>query len=86
MFVVIGLGAGLVFGLASAFANRLWGTVLACIPVAVWFVFYAIALREGLTSRETENLCYALFGIVIGVSMGQIFDRQRKRSPRSARR
>jgi len=79
MPVIIGLIAGITFGLASAFSNRLWGTVLACLPVAVWFVFFAVALHNGLSGKETSTLCYALFGIVVGVFIGQIFDRQRTR-------
>jgi hypothetical protein len=85
MFVLLGPTTGAAFGVASAFADRVWGTVLACIPVAAWFVAYAISLRGGLTNPETASLCYALFGIVIGVSLGQVFDRQRTPTGRLAR-
>jgi hypothetical protein len=77
--VLIGLIAGVACGLASAFSNRVWGTILACLPVAVWFVFFAVALHDGLSRGETSTLCYALFGIVVGVFIGQIFDRRRRR-------
>lgn len=84
MFLLIGLIAGLVFGLASAFANRFWGTVLACLPIAGWFVLFAFAQQGGYTGREATNYALALFGVLIGMFMGQIFDRQRRkiRTPR----
>ena len=82
MPVFIGLMIGFAFGVASAFANRLWGTVLACIPVAGWFVFLAIAFNDGLSRHETLTLCYALFGMIIGLLVGQTFDRQRRRPGR----
>lgn len=86
MIVLVGLFAGFAFGLASAFTGRFWGTVLATTPLAVWFVLFALALQNGLSDAETSTLCYGLFGIVVGVFIGQIFDRQRTRQHRRNRR
>ena len=35
---VLGFGIGLVFRLGSVPLNRLWGTIVAAVPVAVWIV------------------------------------------------
>ncbi|MFL4474515.1 hypothetical protein ACIPVK_11010 [Paeniglutamicibacter sp. MACA_103] len=81
----IGLLAGLAFGLASAFANRLWGTVLAVAPVVAWFIFLAMANDGGITGPESEGLGLGLFGMLIGLFLGQLLDR-RRRNARSAQR
>ncbi|ROS49534.1 hypothetical protein [Frigoribacterium sp. PhB24] len=80
MTVLIGLAAGFAFGLASAFSNRVWGTVLACLPMAAWFVVFVLARRGGLNDSEAGPLCLALFGIVVGVFSGQLFERRTRKS------
>lgn len=81
----IGIFAGLAFGLASAFASRLWGTVLAVAPVVAWFVFLAMALDGGITGPESEWLGFGLSGMLVGLLLGQLLDR-RRRNARSAQR
>lgn len=83
MTLVLGLLVGLAFGIASAFADRRWGTVLACVPIASWFVVFAVVSSNGLRDSEIAPLCYGLFGVVVGVFVGQIFDRQRTKRTRS---
>jgi len=85
MTVVLGLLVGLAFGVASAFANRRWGTVLACIPVAGWFVILGICSLDGLQDSEVAPLCYGLLGVVLGLLVGQVFDRQRNKRAQSHR-
>ncbi|MFJ6415955.1 hypothetical protein [Paeniglutamicibacter sp. NPDC091659] len=77
MSLVMGLIAGLAFGLASAFATRPWGTLLAVAPVFVWFIVFAVSLEGGLVGSETEMLGFGLCGVLLGLFLGQLPDRQR---------
>jgi uncharacterized membrane protein len=79
VFLAIGLAAGLAFGVASAFANRLWGTVLACIPIGAWFVTFGVLQQGGYTNREAMSLASLLFGIILGSLIGPGLTRLRRR-------
>ena len=78
MFLMLGLCAGLLCGTAAAVAGRLWGTALAVAPVAGWFVFLIVAQRGGLGETEAEPLANGLLGILLGLFVGQVFERRRK--------
>lgn len=80
MIVSVSIAVGLAFGLGSTFANRLWGTLLAAAPVLVWFAFFFKALEGGLTDSETQSLGFSVCGIVIGLFLGQMFGRHRKKT------
>ncbi|PCN48971.1 hypothetical protein Csp2054_05260 [Curtobacterium sp. 'Ferrero'] len=82
MTLLIGLLVGGAFGVASAFANRFWGTVLACVPIALWFIAFAVVSRGGLRGDEVGPLCYGLFGVVVGLFVGQMVNRQNARRTR----
>ena len=76
MPIVLGLSAGLVFGLAAIPVNRLWATVLAVAPILGWFVLLVIAIDDGLTSEQTNGLALGLLGILLGLAVGQVFDKR----------
>ncbi|MFE7405179.1 hypothetical protein [Isoptericola sp. NPDC057559] len=71
MTLALGLVVGLTFGAASASAGRLRGTVLACVPVAAWFVWLALSASSGLSATETQGLGLGLTGVVVGLGAGQ---------------
>lgn len=80
MVILVSIVVGLAFGLGSTFANRLWGTLLAVAPVLAWFTFFAIVLDGGLTDSETQALGFSVCGIVVGLFLGQMFGRQRRKA------
>ena len=81
MFLVLGLAAGLTFGVGSALAGRLSGTLLNVVPVGLWFVALGIVLRDGLTEHEFEHLGAAMVGILLGLLAGPILERRRATPP-----
>lgn len=83
MPIVFGLSAGLVFGLAAIAANRLWATVLVVAPILGWFVLLVVAVHDGLTNEQTTRLALGLLGVLLGLTVGQVFD---KRDHAGARR
>ena len=70
VFVFIGLAAGAVFGFASGFGTRVRGTVLAAVPFACWFIWFALSLVDGYSAREASDQAFALFGAVVGLFIG----------------
>ena len=78
MVVWLSLVAGLVFGLGSARANWLWGTLLAVAPILAWWAFLVIAQDGGLVDWESQSLGLSVSGIVIGLFVGQMYGRRRK--------
>jgi predicted cation transporter len=83
MPILIGLGFGLVFGLVAMTVNRLWATVLVVAPILGWFLLLIMAIDHGLTIEHTTRLALGLVGIVLGLAVGQVFD---KRDHTDARR
>jgi hypothetical protein len=86
MPIVIGLSAGLVFGLAAILANRRWATVLVVAPILGWFVLLVIAIDDGLTSEQANGLALGLLGILLGLAVGQVFDKRDHGAVRRKRR
>lgn len=79
MALTLGLLVGVAFGIASAFAGRRWGTVLACVPITVWFIVFVALSIPGLRDDQVAPLCFALLGIVLGLLSGQVIPRPRSR-------
>lgn len=80
MVILIAIVVGLAFGVGSTFANRLWGTLLAAAPVLAWFAFFSHALEGGLTGPETQVLGFGVCGIVVGLFLGQMLGRYRRKT------
>jgi hypothetical protein len=76
MPLIVGLGVGLVSGLVAVPLNRLWATLLVLTPLAGWFVVLTRSTSDGLTGSETTRLAFGLLGILLGLAIGQAFDRR----------
>ena len=70
MFVFIGLAAGAAFGFTSRFGARVQGTVLAAVPFACWFVWFAWSHVDGYSAHEATDQAFAVFGAVVGLFVG----------------
>lgn len=73
--MVIAFGVSVAFNIASAFSNRLWGTVLAVAPVAGWIVFLAMTAPGGITDQESEVLGLSAICVIVGIFLGQALGR-----------
>jgi hypothetical protein len=82
MSLVIGMCTGLVCGIAATIANRFWGTVVATAPVAAWIVILIFAMPEGISNNEAGSLGLGMIGIVVGLSLGKLYDFRRNAMPR----
>ncbi|PZE80670.1 hypothetical protein DEI91_14125 [Curtobacterium sp. MCBD17_032] len=81
---MIGLAVGLAFSLAAIPAGRRLATLLMVVPMVGWFVLLTIGIDAGLTSGRTTRLGLGLLGILLGLTIGQVFDR--RDHPRRPRR
>ena len=77
MVIVAFTAAGLVFGLGAALAHRFWGTFLALLPIAAWFVYFLRVDGGGITESEAVTLGVSLCGVIVGLLVGQLYQRPR---------
>jgi ABC-type uncharacterized transport system permease subunit len=76
VIIVLGLACGFVFGIAAALTGRFLGTVLACVPVAGWFVALAVVLACPGSDAAVESLALCLVGLLLGSFIGRAVARR----------
>ncbi|WP_144712600.1 hypothetical protein [Curtobacterium pusillum] len=78
VIVLIGLGTGLLFGVAGVLTGRVLGTVLNVVPIVAWLVAVAILSRDGFDPAEARNTALALLAALIGLWCAQAIRRRER--------